>query len=111
MPKDEWGVKRVCPSCEGRFYDLQNEEMTCPYCGAEFTLASLMSDKPTIDKSADKEKAEKDDAVDDADVVLDDSDDDDTDLEVDDTLLDDDDDDTVPLEEIADVAADDDDDS
>jgi len=110
MPKDEWGVKRVCPSCEGRFYDLQNEEMTCPYCGAEFTLASLLSDKPTIDKSAAKEKAEKDDAVDDADVVLDD-DDDDTDIATDDTLLDDDDDDTVPLEEIADVAAEGDDDS
>lgn len=109
MPKDEWGVKRVCPSCEGRFYDLQNEEMTCPYCSAEFTLASLLSNKPQIDKAAAKAKAEKDEAVADTDVVLDD--DDDADLPTDDTLLDDDDDDTVPLEEIADVAANDDDDS
>lgn len=109
MPKDEWGVKRVCPSCEGRFYDLQKEDMLCPYCGAEFSLTSLMSDKPTIDKSAEKDKAEKTDAVDDADVVLDD--DDDTDIVADDTLLDDDDDDNVSLDEIADVAADDDDDS
>jgi len=106
MPKDEWGVKRVCPSCEGRFYDLQKEEMTCPYCGAEFTLTALLSDKPTIDKAADKEKEDK---ADDTDVVLDD--DDDGDIATDDTLLDDDDDDTVPLEEIADVAAESDDDS
>jgi uncharacterized protein (TIGR02300 family) len=110
MPKDEWGVKRVCPSCEGRFYDLQKEDMVCPYCSAEFSLASLLSDKPTIDKAAEKEKAEKADDVDDADVVLDD-DDDDADIDTDDTLLDDDDDDTVPLEEIADVAAESDDDS
>lgn len=109
MPKDEWGVKRVCPGCEGRFYDLQKEDMLCPYCGNEFTLASLTSDKPSLEKADTKAKAEKSDAVDDADVVLDD--DDDTDIEVDDTLLDDDDDDNVSLEEIADVAADDDDDS
>ena len=108
MPKDEWGVKRVCPNCEGRFYDMQKEDMLCPYCGNQFTLASLTSDKPALDKTSEKEKASKEDAVDDADVVLDD---DDSDIEVDDTLLDDDDDDNVSLDEIADVAADDDDDS
>lgn len=110
MPKDEWGVKRVCPSCSERFYDLQKDPMLCPYCAAEFTLESLMSDKPKIEKAA--AAAPKEDAadavVDDADVVLDDADDD-TDIDVDDDLLDDDDDDDVSLEEIADVPADDDD--
>lgn len=108
MPKDEWGVKRVCPNCEGRFYDMQKEEMVCPYCGNEFSLESLLSDKPAIDKAEAKSEKPKEDSVDDTDVVLDD---DDSDIEVDDTLLDDDDDDNVSLEEIADVAADDDDDS
>ena len=108
MPKDEWGVKRVCPSCEGRFYDLQNEEMVCPYCSAEFTLTSLLSDKPQVDKSASKAKESEEAASDDTDVLVDD--DDDTDLAVDDTLLDDDDDDdNVSLEEIADVPAEEDD--
>ena len=23
MPKDEWGVKRICPTCSTRFYDLR----------------------------------------------------------------------------------------
>ncbi len=109
MPKDEWGVKRVCPGCEGRFYDLQKEEMLCPYCGNEFTLASLLSDKPTIEKAAAKAKEKKDEVVDEADVVLDD--DENADIEADDALLDDDEDDNVSLEEIADVPADDSDES
>ena len=33
MPKDEWGVKRLCPHCGTRFYDLQRDPMTCPNCG------------------------------------------------------------------------------
>lgn len=106
MPKDEWGVKRVCPNCQGRFYDLQNEDMVCPYCATEFNLNKMTQDKPQIEK-ADAKDDKADDAaiVDDADDVLDD----DADIDVDDDLLDDDDDDNVSLEEIADVPAEDDD--
>ena len=105
MPKDEWGVKRVCPSCQGRFYDLQNEEMVCPYCASEFTLESLTSDKPQVEKAEVQEPQKEDAVIDGEDDVLDD----DADIVVDDALLDDDDDDNVSLEEIADVPADDDD--
>ena len=107
MPKDEWGVKRVCPSCNDRFYDLQKDPLQCPYCAAEFSLESLLSDKPKIEKSATEPKAAEADQVvedDDADVL-----DDDADIDVDDDLLDADDDDDVSLEEIADVPADEDD--
>lgn len=107
MPKDEWGVKRVCPSCEGRFYDLQKEDMVCPYCEAEFSLTTLLSDKPQVEKADAKEKDSKDESISDADDVLDDDGDDD--IVVDDALLDDDDDDEVSLEEIADVPAEDED--
>ena len=34
MPKEEWGTKRLCPQCNTRFYDLNNDPMTCPACGA-----------------------------------------------------------------------------
>lgn len=46
MPKDEWGVKRICPTCATRFYDLRTDPMTCPNCGAVFTLDSLTAAKP-----------------------------------------------------------------
>ena len=40
MPKEEWGVKRLCPNCSTRFYDLQKDPMTCPLCGHQFDLES-----------------------------------------------------------------------
>lgn len=111
MPKEEWGVKRVCPNCSTRFYDLQNNPMTCPSCAHEFTLESLTGNKSRT-MTADKPDAQNKENIvetDDDDVVLDD-DEDDADIVLgDDVLEDDDDDDTVSLDEIADVASDDDD--
>ena len=111
MPKEEWGVKRVCPSCSTRFYDLMRDPMTCPACAHEFTLESLTGNKSRSIK-ADKEdaqtvaaKAEESEE----DLTLED-DEDDADIDLgDDVLEEDDDDDNVSFDEIADVAADDDD--
>lgn len=110
MPKEEWGVKRVCPKCATRFYDLQKDPMTCPSCEAIFDVASLVQQKS---RTASAEKVEKkveeaDTTVaDDADVLAAEADD--ADIDLDDDILDDDDDDTVNLEEIADMPADNDD--
>ena len=38
MPKAEWGVKRTCPTCEARFYDLQRQPILCPECGTTFSV-------------------------------------------------------------------------
>ena len=32
MAKPEWGTKRVCPSCDARFYDLHRNPILCPKC-------------------------------------------------------------------------------
>ena len=106
MPKDEWGVKRVCPSCATRFYDLQNDPMTCPSCGASFTLESLLSDRPKALEKTKIDQAESgDDLIDDAADVIDD---DDADIEVGDDLLDEDEEDNVSLDDLADVPAEED---
>ena len=112
MPKEEWGVKRVCPNCQSRFYDLQNDPMTCPECGHSFTAESLASGKART-MVADKADPKSAAAEEEEDVVLDDDDDDDAVVEEadDDDVLDDDDDDDVSLDEIADVSSDEDDDS
>lgn len=104
MPKDEWGVKRTCPSCNTRFYDLKADPMSCPSCSASFTLESLLSDRPKAIEKAKPEDQEEDAVLDTEDAVLDDDDD----IAVDDDLLEDDDDDNVSLEELADVPAEDD---
>ena len=121
MPKEEWGVKRACPECSVRFYDLQQDPMTCPSCGATFTLESLTAVKPRTvrpekpapateglaAKPDDKSDGDGDNAdVDDAEVIDDDDD-------IADDLLsdtdDDDGDDASDIEDIKDKASDKDD--
>lgn len=36
--KSKWGIKRTCPKCSGKFYDLNKNPILCPVCGAEFDL-------------------------------------------------------------------------
>ena len=102
MPKEEWGVKRVCPTTGKRFYDLNKDPIVSPYTGEVVTLdtgkgsRSLVAEKPSA-ASAAKSNAHADDEV-----VLDD------DSDLDDDLLEDDDDDNVSLDDIADVGSDDD---
>ncbi len=121
MPKEEWGVKRLCPACSTRFYDLQNDPMTCPNCGMEHTVEQLTSGKartmspdkadPKSAKAAvadDAAAASDDDEDDAAVVVLDDDEEEDVLEDDDDVLEDDEDEDEVSLDELADVPADED---
>lgn len=113
MPKEEWGVKRSCPKCATRFYDLLRDPMICPSCGHEFTLESLTAPagrSQRIEKQEVAETAAKPEAAEaDVDVdVLDDEDEDDTDVDLGDDVLEEDDDDTVDLDDLTDVPADDD---
>lgn len=107
MPKQEWGTKRLCPHCATRFYDLQNDPMICPACGAQFSLENLTSGrgKMILAEKSSKNGGNTNDSLDDSDL------DDDDGNDLDDDLLesDDDDDGDVSLDEIADVANDDDD--
>jgi uncharacterized protein (TIGR02300 family) len=41
MPNPEWGVKRACPHCATRFYDLASDPATCPSCGNRYSLDAL----------------------------------------------------------------------
>jgi uncharacterized protein (TIGR02300 family) len=103
MPKDEWGVKRVCPTCSTRFYDLRTDPMTCPNCGATFTIESLTAVKA---KALRPEKA-KPEPVDLEDLPEIDADDEalETDDDLDDEILEDEED-NVDLDDIADVPSD-----
>ena len=101
MPKEEWGTKRLCPACLTRFYDLRNDPMTCPACGAEFSADSLATART---RAMIAEKANARDTAED-DVIDEDLDDANDAGDLDDDLLDDEDDDgDVSLDEIADVA-------
>ena len=105
MPKEEWGVKRVCPTTGKRFYDLNRDPIVSPYTGEIVEIESGKSRMIAADaEDAASAKAKQDDTSDD-DVVLED-DDDAVDVDLGDDVLDDEDDDNVSLDEIADVASD-----
>jgi uncharacterized protein (TIGR02300 family) len=105
MPKDEWGLKRVCPSCATRFYDLQHDPMTCPSCGAKFSAESLLAGKARPVR-LEKSKPTPADLGDVADIESDEDEVIEADNDIEDDLLEDEED-NVDLDEIADVPADD----
>lgn len=105
MPKDEWGLKRLCPSCSSRFYDLQHDPMTCPVCGASFSLESLTAGKPRparLEKTKPQPARTEDAPSVEAGETVENDD------EREDGILEDEEE-NVDLDEIADVAAEDDD--
>ena len=107
MPKEDWGVKRLCPHCASRFYDLKKDPMICPICTNTFTADSLTAGRGRTmiaEKASVRERdLEVDDLAEDDDIDADAGD-----VDLDDDLLEDDDDDNVSLDEIADVSAPDD---
>ena len=104
MPKEEWGVKRLCPKTGKRFYDLNQSPVISPYTGEIVEIDPGNKSRTMIADKEDKNSVETSDD----DVVLED-DDEDVDVDLGDDVLDDDDDDNVSLDDIADVASEDDD--
>ena len=105
MPKEEWGVKRVCPTTGKRFYDLNKNPIISPYTGDVVELDTsktrmIAADEADRSSVAPETDAEANDAV-----VLDDED---VDVDLGDDVLEEDGDDNVPLEDIADVTTDED---
>ncbi|MFV3127562.1 TIGR02300 family protein [Niveispirillum sp. KHB5.9] len=45
MAKPEWGIKRICPNCGGRYYDMQKNPPTCPSCGTVFDPEALLKSR------------------------------------------------------------------
>ncbi|APX89587.1 TIGR02300 family protein [Brevirhabdus pacifica] len=106
MPKEEWGVKRVCPTTGKRFYDLNKNPIVSPYTGEVVVIDTGSKSRTMLADKADP-KTVKETETEDDDLLVDD-DDNDVDLD-DDVLEDDDDDETVALDDLTDVAANDDD--
>ncbi|WP_111732567.1 TIGR02300 family protein [Roseovarius amoyensis] len=103
MPKEEWGVKRVCPTTGKRFYDLNKNPIVSPYTGEIVQFESGKSRTITADaEDAETKKLRATDTEVDGEVL----EDDDVDVDLGDDVLEDDDD-TVPLDDIADIADDD----
>ena len=61
MSKAEWGMKRICPSCGMRYYDMKKHPPVCPKCKTVFDPENLLRARRG---RADKKAAIKDAADD-----------------------------------------------
>ena len=107
MPKEEWGVKRVCPTTGKRFYDLNKSPIVSPYTNEVVELDQNKNRMIAADAADMSTVRDKEAELDSEDIVLE-EDADDVEVNLADDILEDDEEDTVPLEEIADMSSDDD---
>ncbi|MFA6280563.1 MAG: TIGR02300 family protein [Bdellovibrionales bacterium] len=103
MAKAEWGLKRICPHCGTRYYDMKKNPPVCPSCGTVFDPETLTKSRRS--RAAAEEKARKITAapeeIDDIPVASD---------EADDVVIEDIDElgeDEVDVDDVVDVATDD----
>ncbi len=70
MSKAEWGMKRLCPGCGMRYYDMKKTPPVCPKCKTAFDPENLLRARRG---RADKKVAAKDvdDVIDDIPVTED----------------------------------------
>lgn len=107
MPKEEWGVKRVCPTTGKRFYDLNKSPIVSPYTNEVVELDQNKNRMIAADAADMSSVRNKEAEVDSEDIVLE-EDTDDVEVDLADDILEDDEEDTVPLEDMADISSDDD---
>ena len=105
MPKEEWGVKRVCPTTGKRFYDLNKSPIVSPYTNEVVELDQNKNRMIAADAADMSSVRNKEAEVDSEDIVLE-EDTDDVEVDLADDILEDDEEDTVPLEDIADISSD-----
>jgi uncharacterized protein (TIGR02300 family) len=56
---DPRGLKRICPSCGTRYYDMNKRPVQCPNCKTEFTGASKSKPKRVRGSAANDEAEAK----------------------------------------------------
>jgi uncharacterized protein (TIGR02300 family) len=42
VSKAEWGMKRICPGCSMRYYDMKKKPPVCPKCKTLFDPETLL---------------------------------------------------------------------
>jgi uncharacterized protein (TIGR02300 family) len=58
VSKAEWGLKRICPSCGKRYYDMKKKPPLCPACKTPFDPENLI--RARRGRSAEKKAVAKD---------------------------------------------------
>jgi len=60
VSKAEWGLKRICPACGKRYYDMKKNPPVCPACKTSFDPENLL--RARRGRSTEKKAVAKDTA-------------------------------------------------
>jgi uncharacterized protein (TIGR02300 family) len=63
VAKPELGLKRLCPSCGAKYYDLNRSPILCPKCGAHFDASMVAKARPATAADEDETEEEEVDEV------------------------------------------------
>jgi uncharacterized protein (TIGR02300 family) len=58
VAKPELGIKRICPNCGSKYYDLNRDPIICPRCGTQFEATARV--RPAAVVSDDEDDVEVD---------------------------------------------------
>ncbi|MEM0908425.1 MAG: TIGR02300 family protein [Pseudomonadota bacterium] len=126
MPRPELGIKRLCPNCGAKYYDLNRDPAICPMCGALFATGAVAAVRPETANEEENDDLETDDEdvelvtleeADEEETIADAVGDDDidtgesVDVDTDDAALIDDDDDDDEVSDVVRPTGEDDDDN
>ena len=45
MAKADWGMKRICPNCGTRYYDMKKKTPVCPSCNTAYDPELVMKSR------------------------------------------------------------------
>jgi len=63
VAKTEWGMKRLCPNCGTRYYDMRRDPIVCPHCGSPFDPEALLKTRRTRAAAAPVAAVESDEEI------------------------------------------------
>ena len=69
MSKAEWGMKRICPGCGKRYYDMKKTPPVCPGCKTTFDPENLL--RARRGRATEKKAAKPEEMIDDLPVAED----------------------------------------
>jgi uncharacterized protein (TIGR02300 family) len=56
VAKPDLGIKRLCPNCGTKYYDLNRDPIICPHCGTQFEVSASVRSRPVAVAKVEEEE-------------------------------------------------------
>lgn len=62
VARPELGLKRLCPNCGAKYYDLNKDPVICPMCGALYATGAVAAARPETASDEEDDDLDTDDS-------------------------------------------------